>query len=66
MKSNYQIVLYLLPLIIVQLAIQIFALIDLARREKVLWDNKIIWALIIIFGELIGSIIYFVVGRKEA
>jgi hypothetical protein len=57
----------ILPLIIVQLALQIGALISLLRRpvENLRWHNKLVWALIIVLGEAIGSIVYFVVGRVE-
>ena len=56
-----------IPLVVVQLALQIGALISLVRRpmENVRWHNKLIWALIIIFGEIIGSIVYFVLGKVE-
>ncbi len=56
------------PLIVIQLALQIAAGINLYRRPvaEIRWNNKVVWAVIIIFGELIGSIIYFVLGRVEA
>jgi len=55
----------LLPLIILQLALMIFALVDLSRRKKVARGNKLLWAIIIIFINTIGPILYFVLGRKE-
>jgi DMSO reductase anchor subunit len=54
----------LIPLIAIQLVLMIVALLDLRRREKVR-GSKWLWVLIIIFGEMIGPIVYFVVGRKE-
>jgi DMSO reductase anchor subunit len=54
----------IIPLILIQLALMIFALIDLGKREKTR-GPKWMWALIIIFGELLGPIIYFVIGRPE-
>ena len=54
----------IIPLVIIQLSLMIFALIDLAKREKTR-GPKWLWAVIIIFGELFGPIIYFVVGRTE-
>lgn len=55
---------YLIPIIILQLGLMIFALVDLARRERTK-GPKWAWALIIIFVNLIGPILYFVVGREE-
>lgn len=55
------------PLIIVQLGLQIAALVNMLKRDasQIRWNNKIVWALIIIFGEVIGPIVYFVFGRIE-
>lgn len=62
---NVQTVLLFLPLTVIQLALMIAALVDLAKREKVTGGNKVVWALVIIFISIIGPIVYFVAGRKE-
>ncbi|HSQ16596.1 MAG TPA: PLD nuclease N-terminal domain-containing protein [Anaerolineales bacterium] len=54
----------IIPLILIQLALMIFALIDLGKREKTR-GPKWMWLIIIIFGELLGPIVYFIVGRPE-
>jgi DMSO reductase anchor subunit len=54
----------ILPLLLLQLALMIAGLFDLARREKTR-GPKWMWALIVIFGEMVGSIVYFLVGREE-
>lgn len=54
----------LVPLIVIQLGMMIFALVDLSKRQKTR-GPKWMWALIIILGELVGPIIYFVIGRPE-
>lgn len=64
MKTS-QLILVLLPLIILQLALMIFALVDLIKREKVTGGNKLIWGAIIVFINTIGPIVYFVFGRRE-
>ncbi|MBA9084783.1 Negative regulatory protein YxlE [compost metagenome] len=53
------------PVIVLQLLLVITALISLVRAESVR-GSKWIWALIIIFGTIAGSIVYFLIGRKEA
>lgn len=56
-------------LILVQLALQIAALISLVRMptERVsLGGRKWAWAIIIIFGEIVGPIVYFAAGRLPA
>lgn len=55
----------LIPIIILQLGLQIAALVNLAKRRKVRFDNKLIWIIIIIFGSMIGSIIYFIARGDE-
>jgi drug/metabolite transporter (DMT)-like permease len=47
----------------VQLAMQVYALVDLARRDEVFGGRKWVWALIIVLGNLLGAIGYLVGGR---
>ncbi len=62
-------VIMLLGLVIVaQLAVEIAALVSLARRkpEAVLWKKRWLWLIIILFvGNGLGAILYFVVGRED-
>lgn len=59
--------LVLLPVILIQLVLQIAALVNLYKRDKsqIRWNNKAVWILIIVLGEIIGPIVYFVLGRIE-
>lgn len=59
-----QILPLLIPIILLQLGLMIFCLIDLFRRERTR-GPKWMWAPIIILGELIGPIVYLIVGRQE-
>ncbi|PKL00805.1 MAG: hypothetical protein CVV56_03035 [Tenericutes bacterium HGW-Tenericutes-1] len=54
----------LIPLLVVQLTLQIIALISLWKRETVRFDNKWIWVVIIVLGTLLGSIAYFILGGE--
>lgn len=57
----------LIPLIILELLLVVFALVDLLRREpERVRGSKLAWALIILLIGTIGPICYFVIGRKEA
>jgi len=53
----------LLPLVIVQLSLQVYALLDLWRNEE--QQDKLVWTLVIIFLGFIGPLIYFLWGRKS-
>ncbi len=55
-----------IPLIVLQLILIVVALRDLVQPDRrVRGGNKGIWAVIIVVGELLGPIVYFVVGREE-
>jgi hypothetical protein len=55
---------FLIPILLLQLALMIFALVDLIRRERTK-GPKWLWALIIVFVNLIGPILYFIIGRED-
>jgi hypothetical protein len=63
--STGQLIALLTPLILVELALVIFALRDLVRRKKVKGGNKWVWVALILVFNLIGPILYFVIGREE-
>ena len=54
----------LIPLFLIQLGLMITALIDLIKRDKTK-GPKWMWILIVVFVNMIGPIVYFVVGREE-
>jgi DMSO reductase anchor subunit len=54
----------LIPLLLLQLVLMAVALLDLRRREKTR-GPKWLWVVIIIFGEMVGPIVYFAVGRLD-
>jgi len=59
-----QILPFLIPILLLQLALIIVALIDLARRERTR-GPKWAWVLIIVLINFIGPIVYFILGREE-
>ncbi len=65
MPITKELLVLLIPLIAVELILMIIALIDLKKRSKVRFDNKLIWVFIIILGTLFGSIGYFIFGGKK-
>ncbi|HYM82724.1 MAG TPA: ATP-binding cassette domain-containing protein [Candidatus Dormibacteraeota bacterium] len=57
----------IVPLAVIELALMIAGLWDLTRPgRRVRGDNKLVWALVIVFVNTIGPIIYFLAGREEA
>jgi hypothetical protein len=64
MENISSLIPFLIPIVLLQLGLMGFALLDLIRRESTK-GPKWIWALVIIFVNLIGPIVYFLVGREE-
>jgi hypothetical protein len=54
------------PLLLLQLVLVALALRDLVRPERMVkGPSKLIWGVIIVLGELLGPLVYFVFGRQE-
>ena len=53
----------MLAFVAIQIAVQAYALVDLARRDNVRGGRKWVWALVIAFGNIVGAIVYLVAGR---
>jgi DMSO reductase anchor subunit len=52
-------------LIVVQLTLMVLALINLSKTPvERLRGPRILWVLVIVFGELVGPVVYFAVARK--
>jgi ABC-2 type transport system ATP-binding protein len=61
-----QLLLLLVPLLLLQLGLLVFAVIDLLRDDRVVrGGNKGMWAVVIVFVNLIGPIVYLLFGRVD-
>jgi len=54
----------IIPIIVIELILLVVALVDAIRRPKTN-GPKWMWILIIVLVNLIGPIVYLIVGRKE-
>jgi hypothetical protein len=62
-----QIIALLIPIVVIQLGLMIAALYDLEKADRtVRGGSKLVWALVIVFLNILGPIVYFVAGREEA
>ena len=62
-----QVLALLLPILLIQLGLVIAALFDLEKEERrVRGGSKLVWALIIVFLNIFGPILYFLAGREES
>jgi hypothetical protein len=56
---------FLIPIVLIELALIVAALVDLIRRDQTR-GPKWLWVIVILFFNFIGPIIYFVVAREDA
>ena len=65
MESITQMLPYLVPIIVLEFALLVYALVDLSKRKHVTGGNKIVWVLVAVCFQIVGPIAYLVFGRKE-
>lgn len=56
---------YLIPIVLIQLGLMIFSLVDLIKRERTR-GPKWLWAVVIVLVNIIGPVVYLIVGREES
>jgi hypothetical protein len=57
----------LIPLIVLQLTLMAVGLYDLTRPERrVKGGSKLVWGAVIVLGQLLGPLVYFLFGREDA
>ena len=66
MNLSSNLLLILLPIVVIELGLVVFSLIDLFKPERhVVGNNKVVWALVIVLVGTIGPIVYLLAGRKQ-
>jgi hypothetical protein len=58
-------IIFILIFLATPIGLVIWAIIDLLSSQFTDSTNKLIWALVIIFVPVIGSILYLIMGRKQ-
>lgn len=53
------------PIIIIQLALAAWAIIDIVKKKKTKNLSPLVWVLIALFLNTVGPILYFLLGRVE-
>ena len=64
METLNELLPFLIPVILLQIALLVVALVDLIRRERTR-GPKWVWVLVILFVNLIGPVVYLLFGREE-
>jgi hypothetical protein len=67
MDVDSTLLLLIVPILVIQVGLLIWGLYDLTRPgRQVKGDSKVLWAIVIIFVNILGPILYFFIGREEA
>lgn len=54
------------PLVVLQLILQVIAVVDLVRREsEQVRGPKVVWVVVVVLFGLLASVAYFLFGRKN-
>lgn len=62
--ETYRLLLLLLPVLLIQVGLMIFAIVDLIKIPRTN-GPKWMWGAIIVLGNIIGPILYFALGRRN-
>ena len=56
---------FLIPVIVIELGLAIAALVHVLRHPTYRFGNRLMWVLIVLLINIIGPVVYFVIGRGE-
>lgn len=56
---------FLIPVLIIQLALLVIALINVIKHDHFKLGNKVVWIIIVVCIGIIGPILYFTLGRSD-
>lgn len=55
----------LIPILVIQYALAIIAIVHIVRHKKFKIGNMLIWIIVSIVFQIVGPILYFTIGRTE-
>lgn len=56
---------FLIPVALIQFGLQIYSIINLVKRNKVRFNNKLLWGIVILLCGILGSVVYLVFRGDE-
>ncbi len=56
---------FIIPILLVELALMLTALVHVLKHKKYRFGNQILWILIVVLLQILGPILYFTIGRGE-
>jgi len=56
---------FLIPIIIIEFALMISAVVHIIKHDKFKIGNKVLWIIVSVVFQIIGPILYFTIGRSD-
>lgn len=56
---------FLIPLIIAEFVLAITALVHVVKHPNYRFGNKVMWIFVVLLLQIIGPVVYFLIGRGE-
>lgn len=56
---------FLIPLIIIQIGLATSALIHIFKHPNYRFGNRALWIIVVLFVNILGPVLYFILGRGD-
>lgn len=56
---------FLLPILVVELALMLTALLHVLKHKKYRFGNQLLWVFIVVIFQIVGPLLYFTIGRGD-
>ncbi len=56
---------FFIPLIIIQIGLAVAALIHIFKHPNYRFGNRVLWIIIVLFVNILGPVLYFIIGRGD-
>lgn len=56
---------FLIPVVLIELALMVSALIHLFNHPNYRFGNRVLWVVLVVFVQIIGPVLYFTLGRGD-
>jgi|AGTN01.1.fsa_nt_gi hypothetical protein len=56
---------FLIPVFVIQLGLQVYSILNLVKRRKVRFNNKLLWGIVIVLFGILGPVAYMIFRGDE-
>jgi hypothetical protein len=64
-SENAKLIPMLIPIILIEIALMVAAIVDLVKHPKTRILPRWAWILVVLFFQIVGPILYFIIGREQ-